>query len=77
MAKSAHLTLELHYESEIDRAFAQQEGGKQGCLNKQKVEKKLQKGVSPADITIHEWLHTIEDLEINGGQIPNSHTNAP
>jgi hypothetical protein len=51
-------------------------GRVQGCLSKQRMEKKRMAGADSADITIHEWLHTIEGLEINGRMIPHPHLNA-
>jgi hypothetical protein len=41
-----------------------------GYLNRQRMEEKRQAGGNSADITIHEWLHTIEGLEINGSKVP-------
>ncbi|NVM22500.1 MAG: hypothetical protein HWN68_12050 [Desulfobacterales bacterium] len=43
-------------------------GPEKGCLSKRKLE---EKGPKSADITIHEWIHTIVGKEINGRRIPN------
>jgi len=51
-------------------------GEHQGCLSKAKLVALVQRGGDSADVTIHEWLHTIAGLEINGRKIPNPHTNA-
>jgi hypothetical protein len=42
-------------------------GPGRGCLSKKKLE---EKGPKSADITIHEWLHTLEGQEICGRRIP-------
>lgn len=43
-------------------------GPEKGCLSKRKLEKR---GPKSADITIHEWIHTMLGKEINGRRIPN------
>jgi len=43
-------------------------GPEKGCLSKRKLE---EKGPKSADITIHEWLHTIAGKEIGGRRLPN------
>jgi hypothetical protein len=50
-------------------------GPKTGCLSKQALEEKASKGADSADITIHEWLHTLEGREIDGWMVPNAHAN--
>ena len=51
-------------------------GSEKGCLSKQKMVEKERKGGNSADITIHEWLHTIAGKTINGREIPHPHQNA-
>ena len=46
-------------------------GPEKGCLSKQKMVEKERKGGNSADITIHEWIHTIVGKTINGREIPN------
>jgi hypothetical protein len=43
--------------------------GQQGhaVVSTQRMEDKARRGGDPADISIHEWLHTIEGLEIRDG----------
>ena len=50
-------------------------GRGQGCLSKQALDEKAKKGANSADISLHEWMHTIEGLEINGRKIPHLHQN--
>jgi hypothetical protein len=47
----------------------------EGCLSKQGMEQKEQKRGNHADITIHEWLHTIAGKTIDGREIPHPHNN--
>jgi hypothetical protein len=51
-------------------------GSKQGCLSKQRMEEKERNRGSSADITIHEWMHTIEGLQVDGRRMPDPHSNA-
>ena len=44
--------------------------GQRGCLDKQKMEGKQRRGENSADITIHEWLHTIAGKQIGGRILP-------
>jgi hypothetical protein len=46
-----------------------------GCLSKSRMSAKINAGGDSADITIHEWLHTVEGAEIDGWRIPNPHSN--
>jgi len=50
-------------------------GAKKGCLSKRALEEKASLGADSADISIHEWLHTIEGCEIDGWIIPHPHAN--
>ena len=52
-------------------------GRGRGCLSKKEMEKKARKGENSADITIHEWLHTIQGQEVNGRCLPNPHCAPP
>jgi hypothetical protein len=50
---------------------AQGWGGPGACVvSKQEVEAKEAKGGNPADLLIHEWLHTLEGQVINGKPVP-------
>lgn len=51
-------------------------GPGRGCLSKQRMKDKASRGGNSANITIHEWLHTIEGLMINGKSIPHPHSNS-
>ncbi len=42
-----------------------------GCVCKPRMEQKIRNGGNSTEITIHEWLHTIEGQTINGRTIPN------
>ena len=46
-------------------------GPPQGCVSRRAIEGKLAKGADPADLTVHEWLHTIAGTLINGRPVPN------
>jgi len=46
-------------------------GPGKGCVCKTEMEKKIRNGGNSAEITIHEWLHTIQGKRINGREIPN------
>jgi len=50
-------------------------GPGKGCLSKQRMQEKLDQGGDSADISIHEWLHTIEGLEIGGRTLPSPDNN--
>ena len=50
-------------------------GPEKGCISRQEMEDKARRGGNSADITIHEWLHTIEGIEINGRRVPNPDRN--
>lgn len=41
-----------------------------GCLSKQRMKDKINRHGNSANITIHEWLHTLCGKEINGRIIP-------
>jgi len=47
--------------------------GKAGCIIRPRMEEKINKGGYSEDITIHEWIHTIYGMDINGRKIPNPH----
>ncbi len=49
-------------------------GPGKGCLNESTLRKKLESGADPADITVHEWLHTLEGQCIRECRIPNPDT---
>jgi hypothetical protein len=49
-------------------------GREMGCLSKRMMQLKAKRGQSSADITIHEWLHTIEGRTIDGRQVPHPHS---
>jgi len=51
-------------------------GPKKGCVCKSGMEEKTKAGGNSAEITIHEWLHTIAGGEINGRKIPDPHKNS-
>jgi hypothetical protein len=51
-------------------------GPGQGCVSKERIAQKVCTGADSADITLHEWLHTIEGLKINGRTVPDPHQNA-
>ena len=42
-----------------------------GCVSEQALRDKMNKGGNPADITVHEWLHTLEGLCIRDGRLPS------
>ncbi len=46
------------------------------CVSKREMEKKARRGGNSAEITVHEWLHTIVGRTINGREIPNPDCNA-
>lgn len=46
-------------------------GPGKGCVCKPKMKEKIRAGGDSAEITIHEWLHTIEGKEINGRKLPS------
>jgi hypothetical protein len=46
-----------------------------GCLNKRRMEEKIRRGGNSADITIHEWLHTLQGQKINGRVLPSPDEN--
>jgi hypothetical protein len=46
-------------------------GPGKGCVCKPKMEQKIRNGGDSAEITIHEWLHTIAGETINGRTIPD------
>lgn len=48
-----------------------------GCVCKPRMEQKIGNGGDSAEITIHEWLHTISRKRINGREIPNPHRADP
>jgi hypothetical protein len=50
-------------------------GPGKGCLSKQRMQEKLDQGGDSADISIHEWLHTIEGLKIGGRTLPSPDNN--
>jgi hypothetical protein len=50
-------------------------GPGKGCLSKQSMQEKLDQGGDSADISIHEWLHTIEGLKIGGRTLPSPDNN--
>lgn len=49
-------------------------GYPKGCINKQAMEAKTRLRGNSADITIHEWLHTVAGMSLNGHVIPNPDT---
>ena len=46
-------------------------GQGKGCVCKPRMEQKIRNGGDSAEITIHEWFHTIAGKRINGREIPN------
>jgi len=46
-------------------------GPGKGCVCKPRMEQKIRNGGDSAEITIHEWLHTIAGETINGRTIPD------
>lgn len=46
-----------------------------GCLSKQRLEEKARKGGNSADISLHEWMHTIMGRKINGRELGWLHDN--
>lgn len=47
-----------------------------GCVSKSRMEKKECNGGNSADITIHEWLHTISGQPFHGRTLHHPHDNA-
>lgn len=43
-----------------------------GCLSAQALKEKRSRGRNPADITVHEWIHTLQGLHINGRPVPSN-----
>lgn len=46
-----------------------------GCLSKQGLQEKAGKGGNSADISLHEWMHTIMGQKINGRELGWLHDN--
>ena len=46
-------------------------GPGRGCVNEQALRDKMKNGGDPADITVHEWLHTLEGVIIRGEPLPS------
>jgi hypothetical protein len=42
-----------------------------GCVNEQALHDKMKNGGNPGDITVHEWLHTLEGLCIGDRRLPS------
>jgi hypothetical protein len=40
-------------------------------VSRQKLEWKTANGGDPADLLVHEWIHTLYGIEINGRAVPN------
>jgi hypothetical protein len=51
-------------------------GPGRGCLNKKLMLEMIGRGGNSANITIHEWLHTIQDQNVNGWNIPPADSSA-
>ena len=51
-------------------------GPHRGCLNRKLMMKMIESGGNSANITIHEWLHTIQGREVNGWSIPCADSSA-
>lgn len=49
-------------------------GPGQGCLNESALRAKLLSQSDPADITVHEWLHTLEGQAIRECHLPSPDT---
>jgi hypothetical protein len=45
-------------------------GTSRGCVSKQRMVEMIQRGENSANITIHEWLHTICGQDIAGWKVP-------
>jgi hypothetical protein len=54
-----------------DRSLQGLAGNPKGCISKPAMEDKTRRGGNSADITIHEWLHTVAGTPLNGHRIPN------
>jgi hypothetical protein len=46
-----------------------------GCLSKQQLLNKAEKGANSADISLHEWMHTLYGKRINGRELGWLHDN--
>ena len=49
-------------------------GPAKGCLSETHLRAKIASDADPADITVHEWLHTLEGLCICGRRMPSPDT---
>ncbi|MEI7901133.1 MAG: NPCBM/NEW2 domain-containing protein, partial [bacterium] len=61
--------------TEEDIGAAGWAGPVMGCLSKQRLQDKLARGGDSADISLHEWMHTICGQKINGREIGWLHAN--
>ena len=50
-------------------------GPGKGCVSERALRAKRLAGADPADITVHEWLHTLEGLIICGRRMPSPDSN--
>lgn len=44
-----------------------------GCLSRPRMQEKQRGGGNSADITIHEWIHAIQDMRAGGKPVPSAH----
>jgi len=51
-------------------------GPGQGCVSNERLAAKASGRGNPIDILIHEWIHTLEGVSINGRAVPNPDNNA-
>lgn len=61
--------------TEEDIGAAGWAGPVMGCLSKQRLQDKLARGGDSADISLHEWMHTLYGQKINGREIGWLHAN--
>ena len=61
--------------TEEDIGAAGWAGPVMGCLSKQRLEDKRARGGNSADISLHEWMHTLYGQKINGREIGWLHAN--
>ncbi len=61
--------------TEEDIGAAGWSGPPMGCLSKQRLEDKINRGANSADISIHEWMHTLMGQKINGRELGWLHDN--
>jgi hypothetical protein len=61
--------------TEEDIGAAGWAGPAMGCLSKQRLQDKLARGGDSADISLHEWMHTLYGQKINGRELGWLHAN--